>query len=389
MNQIRSVLFVTYHFPPEIGGIHTRIIHYIQSMRARGIRVTVFVIATRGLRTERFKMFGADVFVCTGRVALLPRTVANIIKSAVSGRADVIHVFTGASTFVGISSLLIGRVLRVPSVVSFFGKEQLDQSSILQRMLLPFALGLSTAIGVNTNYTKSLLPISVRPKTSVLTGGAELPLQGNTAWSTGGPKTILFVGRLVERKGGDDLLKAFKLTHDQIPDCRLVFVGDGPDRERLNQLTNTLGIKEVVEFRGTLVGNPLQNAYEESSVVVLPSKHVASDSSTETMGFSLIEASMHAKPLVGTIHGGIPEIIRDGTNGFLVPEGDPARLSEALFRIISDSELGRKLGRAAYEIALQRYTWNAATERLLGCYGPSFDKHQPSQVVSALPVKRA
>lgn len=373
MIQVKSVLFVTYHFPPEIGGIHTRIAHYIQSMRDRGIRVTVFVIATHSLRTERFGMFGADIVVCPGRVSFLPLTGAYIVKSAISGHADVVHVFTGASTLVGVFSLLIGRFLRVPSVISFFGKEQLDEASMVQRVLLPFALRLSTSIGVNTNYTKSLLPSSVRPKTSVLMGGAELPLARSRGRATERPKTILFVGRLVERKGGDDLLKAFKLVRDQIPDCRLVFVGDGPERERLEKVANMLGITRFVEFRGALVGNPLDNSYEESSVVVLPSKRIASDSSTETMGFSLIEASMHAKPLVGTNHGGIPEVIRDGTNGFLVPEGNPERLSEALVRIISDEELGGRLGRAAYEIALQRYTWDAATERLLSCYG--FDRH--------------
>jgi colanic acid/amylovoran biosynthesis glycosyltransferase len=136
----------------------------------------------------------------------------------------------------------------------------------------------------------------------------------------------------------------------------------------LEELSKSLDLDGAVEFRGTLTGRALHDAYEESSVVVLPSKYVKGDSSSETLGLTLIEASMHSKPLVGTLHGGIPEIVKDGINGFLVPENNPRELAAALIRILSDEELGKRLGKSALEMAEDKFTWKAATNRLLESY---------------------
>jgi glycosyltransferase involved in cell wall biosynthesis len=365
---VNSVLFVTYHFPPEIGGIHTRISHYVRELRRRGIAVTVFVITTRGQDVRRYSLDGADVYVCPGELKFFGRNATYLLKSAFSERADVIHVFTGASTFFGIFSLFVGRLKRVPSVISFFGKEQFETVTLIQRAMLPFSLRLATSIGVNTPYTRGLVPEAFRGKTHVLLGGAELSEPVSSPRFNGKASTILFVGRLIERKGEDDLIKALQLVREKCPQSRLVLVGDGPDRKRFEDLARSLDLSGDVEFRGTLTGRALNDAYEESSVVVLPSKHVKGDSSSETMGFTLIEASMHSKPLVGTLHGGIPEIIKEGKNGLLVPENSPIELAAALVRILSDEELAKRLGKNALEMAEDKFTWRAATDRLLESY---------------------
>jgi glycosyltransferase involved in cell wall biosynthesis len=365
---VKSIIFVTYHFPPEIGGIHTRISHYVRELRRRGIAVTVFVVTTHGKDVQRYSIDGADVFVCPGQLQFLGRNATYLLRSVFSKRADVVHVFTGASTFFGIFSLLVWRAKRVPSVISFFGKEQFETVTLIQRALLPFSLGLATSIGVNTPYTRGLVPAVFRKKTHVLLGGAEVSEAVINPKLDGRMATILFVGRLIERKGEDDLIRALQLVQEKCPQSRLVLVGDGPDRKRLEELSKSLDLSSDVEFRGTLIGRPLNDAYEESSVVVLPSKHVKGDSSSETLGLTLIEASMHAKPLVGTLHGGIPEIVKDGINGFLVPENSPSDLAAALVRILSDEELGKRLGKNALEMAENRFTWKAATGRLLESY---------------------
>ncbi len=364
----KSVVFVTYHFPPEIGGIHTRISHYVRDLRRRGIAVTVLVITTHGKGVERYDMDGAEIVVCPGQLQFFGRNATYLLRAAFSRHADVIHVFTGASTFFGIFSLFVGRAKRVPSVISFFGKEQFETVSVIQRALLPFSLRLATSIGVNTPYTRGLVPEVFRSKTHILLGGAEVSQPTDVPKFNGNASTILFVGRLIERKGGDDLIMALPLVQAACPQSRLVFVGDGPDRRRLEDLAMSMDLGEAVEFRGTLTGRALHEAYEESTVVALPSKFVKGDSSSETMGFTLIEASMHAKPLIGTSHGGIPEIVKDGKNGFLVPENSPRELARALIRVMSDQELGKRLGENALEMAEDKFTWKAATNRLLESY---------------------
>jgi L-malate glycosyltransferase len=366
--KVESVVFVTYHFPPEIGGIHTRISHYIGDLRRRGVAVTVFVITTHGGHVRKHSVDGAEVYICPGQLQFLGRNATYLLRAVFFKRADVIHVFTGASTFFGIFSLFVGRMKRLPSVISFFGKEQFETVTLIQRALLPFSMRLATSIGVNTPYTRALVPEVFRGKTHVLLGGAEVSEPASNPKFNRKAATILFVGRLIERKGEDDLIKALQLVRERCPQSRLVLVGDGPDRKRFEDLARSLDLSGYVEFRGVLTGRALNDAYEESSVVVLPSKHVKGDSSSETMGFTLIEASMHSKPLVGTLHGGIPEIIKDGENGLLVPENNPRELAAALIRILSDEAMAKRLGKNALEMAEDRFTWKAATNRLLESY---------------------
>jgi glycosyltransferase involved in cell wall biosynthesis len=181
-------------------------------------------------------------------------------------------------------------------------------------------------------------------------------------------KTILFVGRLANTKGVDDLIRALQLIQQKRSDMRLVIVGDGPERTNLVRLAAALGVDSRVEFTGTLTGSNLHNEYEKSNVVVLPSKYIKGEASSETLGLTLIEASMHSKPLVGTSHGGIPEIVKDGQNGFLVPENNPQALADALIRLLSDERLSQQMGAEALRIARTKFTWDAATERLLQTY---------------------
>jgi len=181
--------------------------------------------------------------------------------------------------------------------------------------------------------------------------------------------TVLFVGRLVKSKGIDDLLLAYKIVKDSVPDAKLTIVGDGPERGRLDRMAQELKLSQPdILFRGTLRGEALHEAYDTSTVVVLPSKRVPDDPAVETFGLSLVEALMHAKPVVGTALGGIPEIIENGVNGFLVSEGKPEELANALKRLLLDEEIRHSMSSRALEIAMSKFSWSAATDRLLACY---------------------
>ena len=363
----KSVILITYHFPPEIGGIHTRMLHYVENLRSRGISVTVFFVVSHGTEMKRYLISGADVFVVPGRSRFFPRIAFNLLKTSISKRADVIHVVTGTSTMIGAFAIVMGRTMGLPSVISFFGKEQFEFATPVHRWLFKITISLATSIGVNTPYTGASIPSKFQHKVHLLLGGAE-ERKYHPSSQGQQDKTILFVGRLTRTKGVDDLIRAFELTLRKRSDARLVIVGDGPERANLIQTAAALGVSSRVKFTGTLTGPSLADEYEKSDVVVLPSKYVKGEASSETLGLTLIEASMHSKPLVGTSHGGIPEIVKDGQNGFLVPENDPQALADALVRLLSDERLSQQMGAEALRIARTKFTWDAATERLLQSY---------------------
>jgi glycosyltransferase involved in cell wall biosynthesis len=179
---------------------------------------------------------------------------------------------------------------------------------------------------------------------------------------------ILYVGRLVRSKGVDDLIESYKVVRERIPQSRLIIVGDGPERGRLEGLAHELNLSTGVVFKGTLRGERLDEEYANCTVFAMASKRVPADPAIETFGLTLVEALMHGKPVVGTFLGGIPEIVENGVNGLLVPEGQPSELADALIRILTDRDLAFRLRQNGLESAKKRFTWAAATDRLLSCY---------------------
>ena len=365
MPVVRSVVYLTYHFPPEVGGIQTRISKYIDRLSKRGIRVKVLVAGR--IPIVQGMALGAEVVPCPGGMRRLPVSVKLVTRSVIDSRADVVHVFTGSSTLLGVYTLAIAKLTGAKPVISLFGREDFEFAGVVPRTLFRFSTVLADSIDVNSAATGSLLPKELRPKVHVLLGAAEEPSK-RTSQDVNSPPMLLFVGRLVARKGVDDLLRAFAMVRSRIPNARLSIVGDGPEMRDLVRLAEQLDLLDGVEFKGTLIGPKLDQEYERCNVFVLPSKDVASDPANEGLGLALIEASMHAKPLVGTSHGGIPEIVKEGENGLLVPPGDPDALAGAIVTVLTNPDEARAMGASALRGAMSRFSWDRATDVLLESY---------------------
>jgi glycosyltransferase involved in cell wall biosynthesis len=367
--RITSVIFLTYHFPPEIGGIQTRISKYVENLAKRSIRVKVLVVGHNPIVTARFQ--GSEVVACLGGVTHFPRSAFLVTRCVIRSKADVVHVFTGASTLLGVYALALGRVTHTKCVVSFFGREDFVFPNLGSGILFRLSTNLAGSIDVNSSATGASLPKKFKTKTHVLLGAAEEPRNSSLAQERryqDEATVLLFVGRLVERKGVDDLLRAFAIVRSRFPRARLSIVGDGPQKKDLVKLTEQLQLSDSVDFRGTRVGAELDQEYARCAAFVLPSKDVATDTASEGLGLALIEASMHAKPLIGTRHGGIIEIVKQGENGILVPPGDPTSLAEAMTEILANEDQAREMGRRGFQMAKSRFSWERATNVLLETY---------------------
>jgi glycosyltransferase involved in cell wall biosynthesis len=367
--RITSVIFLTYHFPPEIGGIQTRISKYVENLVKRGIRVKVLVVGHNPIAAARFQ--GSEVVACPGGMTHFPRNAILVTRSVIRSKADVVHVFTGASTLLGVYALTLGRVMRAKCVVSFFGREDFVFPNFASGIPFRLSTNLAGSIDVNSSATGASLPKKFKIKTHVLLGAAEEPRSSGLAQEQlhqDEAAVLLFVGRLVERKGVDDLLRAFAIIRPRFPQARLSIVGDGPQRSKLVNLAEQLQLSDSVDFRGTRVGAELDQEYARCTAFVFPSKDVTIDIANEGLGLALIEASMHAKPLIGTRHGGIPEIVKQGENGILIPPGDPASLAEAMAEILANEDQAREMGERGFQMAKSRFSWERATNVLLETY---------------------
>ena len=170
---VRSVVYLTYHFPPEVGGIQTRISKYIDRLSRRGVRVRVLVAGR--IPVVRGATPGAEVVPCPGGMRRLPYSVKLVTKSIIDSRADVVHVFTGSSTLLGVYALVVAKLAGARPVISLFGREDFEFTGVVPRTLFRFSTVLADSIDVNSTATRSLLPKELRSKVHVLLGAAEEP----------------------------------------------------------------------------------------------------------------------------------------------------------------------------------------------------------------------
>ncbi|MBR5176828.1 MAG: glycosyltransferase family 4 protein [Bacteroidales bacterium] len=163
-------------------------------------------------------------------------------------------------------------------------------------------------------------------------------------------RTVLAVGRLTYQKGFDRLLDAWSRVAEEAPGWTLVFAGDGELRDDLQEQTNGLGIYDSVRFAGNV--QDISACYAKASAVALSSHY-------EGLPMVLLEAQGFGVPAVSfDCPCGPSEIIRDGENGYLVPEGDVEALSLGLLRIVQNDEERARMGRQAYLDASQ---WDIET----------------------------
>ena len=152
-------------------------------------------------------------------------------------------------------------------------------------------------------------------------------------------RNILFVGVDWERKGGPELLRAFRLVRTQIPDATLTVVGCSPAIEQPGcQIVGRIPPHEVGRY------------YDNASVFCLPTRG-------DCHPIVVLEAMAHTLPIVATKVAAIPEMVTNGENGFLVSPGDEQNLAVALIRLVSNPALCQQMGQQSH-IVSQKYTWD-------------------------------
>lgn len=171
------------------------------------------------------------------------------------------------------------------------------------------------------------------------------------------PTTLLYVGRLIERKGLFYLLEAFDRLRDDHPDLRLVLVGDGPDRRLLETYCHTHGLENDVEMTGRLGREELIPLYRRASIFVMPSLE-------EALSNAVLEAMACGLPIV-TTPTGARELLDD--NGLIVERADSAALRQAFERYLGDPALLAAHGKRSRELA-ETMSWEAMARRYRQAY---------------------
>jgi glycosyltransferase involved in cell wall biosynthesis len=183
-----------------------------------------------------------------------------------------------------------------------------------------------------------------------------------------GKRLILFVGHFGLRKGIFFAIRAMTKVREEFPDAHLVCVGGTPAWLGQNDYRSVLegemrrnGVEDCVSLLNAVQNTQLVEFYRHSEVFVLPTYY-------EAFPKVVVEAMACGKPIVATRTGGIPELVKDGENGFLVPFGSTEAISSRLMTILGDNTLRGAMGRRGREIVEKEFTWRAVAQRTKAAY---------------------
>ncbi len=190
---------------------------------------------------------------------------------------------------------------------------------------------------------------------------------------------VVMVGRFVEKKGFEYGVRAFARALQRGAEARLVLVGQGEREAKLRAICTELGISSRVHFAGVLTSKEVAVLLGESSVLLAPSV-VGADGDRESGVIVLKEASASSLPVIGTYHGGIPEIIADGHTGYLVPERDVDTLADRLHTLLTNPERSRSMGLAGRAKMEREYDLVRQVDELEGRYDEAVAAHRSSKI---------
>lgn len=254
----------------------------------------------------------------------------------------------------------------VPTLLSVWGSDVYDfpYENAFKGWLVRRNLRRATAIASTSHAMAAQVRrlVSVREPIAITPFGVDLQ-RFAPAPHREGPLTIGIVKSLAPKYGVDLLLRAFAgLCHDPaiaaVP-CRLLVVGDGPDRAALQALAMSLGIADSTEFAGAVAHEDVPAQLNRLDIYAAPSRL-----DSESFGVAVIEASACGLPVVVSDVGGLPEVVRDGETGLVVPRDDVAALQRALTRLVLDPSLRAALGRQGRAHVQQHYEWRCCIDTM-------------------------
>lgn len=176
---------------------------------------------------------------------------------------------------------------------------------------------------------------------------------------------VLFVGRLVEKKGCDLLIRAMHSVQRHLPNAALTVVGEGPMRSGLEQLAVTLGVR--CKFTGAASSTEVKQFLRRTAVVCVPSR-TAANGDSEGLPMVVLEAQSMGVPVVSTHHAGIPEAVIHGQTGLLAAEGDADSLAGNLTLLLESETLRSEYGARGRQRIAEKFDLEIQTRRLEDIY---------------------
>lgn len=222
------------------------------------------------------------------------------------------------------------------------------------------------------DHLKANLPATYHHKLHLNYHGVTIPSQclrhsQQTFSKSKNSDTIIAVGRLIKKKGLASLVKAFALVVQTRSHCRLIIVGDGPERKQITELVRQLALADSVQLLGWQESDVTMQLIKQATILVAPSA-IADDGDRDGIPNVILEAFAGATPVIASNLGGISEVVQHRKTGLLVKSGDAGELASVIEQLLNDKDLQSRLSQTAYEKLLESFDSERNSGRLANLF---------------------
>ncbi|HPN54441.1 MAG TPA: glycosyltransferase family 4 protein [Candidatus Moranbacteria bacterium] len=287
-------------------------------------------------------------------------------KLAKENKYDLTHSFFSVPC--GVISLLLKRKFGIPYIISLRGSDvpgYSERFTALYKVITPIIKKIWKEAYFVIANSQGLAELALKSKPEKEIG--IIPNGIDTKEFFPAPEkneadkfTIICVSRVTPRKGIRFLIQAFNILSKRYDYLRLIIVGDGNERASLEDLVQTLGLKEKVLFTGPVLHEKVLEYYQKANIFALPSMN-------EGMSNTMLEALACGLPLIATNTGGTKELIEEGQNGFIVKMKEANDLAEKIEKFLLDKNLEARMGQASRELA-EKLDWSVVANEYFALY---------------------
>lgn len=357
-------------FPPKVDGVSSVAFRLAETLFERGHRILVVTVSKhkRGGRKqaaspkfEIIRLPSIPALVYSGDRLTLP--IGQTIRRIKKFNPDIIHVHTPFS--VGWEAIQCAKRLKIPLIgthhtfYDHYVKHIKMNFRWMKKLSWKFVVSYYNRCDLVISPTKSLAdtlkmhglesPVEIIPNpidTKLFQPATSRKSKEEAKKSLGiKGKSLVYMGRVSYEKNIDQAIQAFALAAEKNPEIKFFIVGEGPERTKLEALARRLGIKEKVIFTGFLRGYKLTRALQASEMFVTASQ-------SENMPISILEAMACGLPIIAVSALGIPEIVKNGVNGFLSVPGQPKEMARNILELFEKNDLWEKFSLASRELSL-------------------------------------
>lgn len=386
LQQMR-IVFVNPYLGATCGGIEREIISLAREFLDQGNRTTLvttpYEFPTGRITSDQLLSHdlptGLEILRIEGHFrtklrnfqpANPPLWLPQLVRTVLQFDPHVVLIYNIGWPLTVLPALLtLRRKTTVLYRTAYHAHEDRDPLDPLRRRLKLGVAGLSHRLLTYSHFEKEQILrhsgiaaqkiVPVYPGVDVIHPTSDELAAFRAEYDLAGKVVISHVARLSAFKGTDTLIRALPRVRERTGrDVVLLLVGRNLEADYLSGLAQELGVDAYVRFTGPVPDRELHLAYAASDLFALPSRY-------ESLGLTFLEAMAHGVPVIGVNTGGVPEVIRDGETGFVLPSSDDIEaLTDKLVKLVTDDALRAQLGQRAAAWTREHFSWTSTANAI-------------------------